>query len=151
MELIERFRNYYGDERINEIYGYIVDNELVDKFERIKNNKQELFNFAVKYGIVEIVKFLYERINIEYNLEVITGFNSTLESGKNGSSVSSSNVPITTGSSNDTIHIQVWDKFSKNRNICINYLINMIKYSKQRSSNKKFYYRFNPKYVYLLA
>ena len=152
MNFIDTFRDFYGQDKINQIYEYIIDNEILEEFEKVKNDKQALFSFAVKHGIFEIVKFLYERINIEYNINVILGFNSILESGKiAGTNISSLSIPIGTGSSNDRVNIQVWDKFTKNRNICITYLINMIKYSKQRSSNKKFYYRFNPKYIHLLA
>lgn len=153
--LIEKFINIHGDEKTNEIVNYMIDNEIYDQFDNIKNDTIKLFNFGVKYGIIEVVRFLYEKVNIEYDFNVIYEFNSVLDKSINNPQnnlVSGiANTQIQTGSSNDKVSIEIWDKFTHNRKVCISYLVNMMKYSKQRSSNKKFYYKFNPKYSSILA
>ncbi|MCJ7636416.1 MAG: hypothetical protein MUO21_02910 [Nitrososphaeraceae archaeon] len=151
MSIIENFTEIYGQQCVNEIYDFMIENELLVEFEKIKNSKNDLFEFGVKYGIIEIVRFLYEQINVEYDHNVILGFDTTLNSSTETTNSMVTSQPITTGSSNNKLTIQVLDKFSKNRNICINYLIRMKRYSKQRCSNKKFYYRFNRKYIDLIA
>ena len=146
MSITDRFREFYGHDVVDQIYTYLVENEIIDEFNNVKGNNDDLFGFAVRYGIFDIVKFLYERANIEYDHGLILGFDTTLKS-----TPSSDTSNMTTGSSNDKVNVEVWDKFTRNRNICVNYLIRMKRYSKQRVSNKTFYYRFNSKYIDVLG
>ena len=143
MGLIENFADFFGEETVELIHLYMLENEIFDEFEMVKNNTTLLFNFSVKYGILEIVRFLYERMQIEYDYDIITNYNSVLKSNE----PSPTDIVAMTGSGNTSCNIQVWDKFTKNRNRCLAYLIDMKKYSKRRCNNKKFYYRFNPKYL----
>ena len=144
MNLIDSFRDFYGQDCINNIFIYMQDNEIVEEFEKIKDKPIDLFIFSVKYGIIEIVQFMYEKLDIEYDHSLILGFDSVLTTSTNTDSHIAA--PIVTDSRNDKCSVQVWDKFSKDRNICIAYLVKMMRYSKHRSANKKFYYKFNKKY-----
>ncbi len=141
MNLIDSFRDFYGQDCVDNIFIYMQDNEIVEEFEKIKDKPIDLFNFSVKYGIIEIVQFMYEKLEIEYDHSLILGFDSVLATTNSHIAA-----PIKTDSTNDKCSIQVWDKFSKGRNICIAYLVKMMRYSKHRSINKKFYYKFNKKY-----
>jgi hypothetical protein len=150
MSLIENFTKIYGKRCTDGIYSYMIENDILNEFEKIIDKPTELFNFAVRYGIIEIVRYLYEQQNIEYDHDLILGFNTTLKSDVS-TNQSTINQPVTTGSSNDSLKLQIIDKFSRNRNICIKYLIDMKRYSSHRCNNKRFYYRFNPKYINLFA
>jgi hypothetical protein len=143
MDLITRFISEYGYEKYEQISNYIEENNLLDEYNFIKNNTQELFYFSIKYGIFEIVKFLYEDVNIEYDNSILHQFSTVINSSDIPNR--SNSIPITTGSTNTKLNVQVVDKFTRNRNKCIHYLIYMYRYSKLRRENKKFYYRFNKK------
>jgi hypothetical protein len=123
----------------------MLENDIFDEYEKIKNDVIKLFNFSVKYGIYEIVKFLYERKGVEY--DILADYGAVIKSTNPGPT----DMVAMTGSSNTTCNIQVWDKFTRNRNICISYLMNIKKYSKSRRNRKKFYYKFNPKYLNVIA
>ena len=145
MTLIDNFTKIYGQTCVDEIYEYMVENDLLTEFYKIKNKPKKLFNFGIKYGIIEIVKYLYEHLNIEYDHNIILGFDTQLKSNIHQNTLINAQ-PILTGSSNDKLRIEVIDKFTKNRKICIKYLIDMKKYSKFRCSKCVFYYKFDVKY-----
>ena len=147
MGLIEDFVTSNGNDRVESIRLYMIENEIIDEFDTITNDTIKLFNFSVKYGIFDIVKFLYEKKNVEYDYDILLDYGSIIKSATPGPT----DTVAMTGSSNTSVNVQIWDKFSKNRNYCINYLVNMKKYSKSRRCHKKFYYRFNQKYISLLS
>ncbi len=142
MNIVDSFIAFYGPEKAQNIMEYMKENSIFDEFELCKKNTSQLFFFAIKYGILDIVKFLYEELNIEYDHDILFGFDMTLDSSKMLSTALETGVE--SGSSGNTkLNLTTWDQFSRNRNICINYLIDMKKRSKMRSKNKRFYYKFN--------
>ena len=143
MDLTTQFIKIYTLEKYREIANYIEENDLLKEYTLIKDNMHDLFYFSVRYGIFEIVKFLYEDKNIEYDNDILHKFNTVLNTNDRPTSVNT--VPIATDSTNTKINVQVVDKFSRNRNICIHYLVYMYRFSKCRRDNKKFYYRYNKK------
>lgn len=148
MSIIHHFTNLYGEDECVKILNYMIDNDIFIEFNKVKNNYNDLFYFGIKYGILEIVRFLYEKIGVEYDHDFILGFDTVVKSNIN---MPTNAIPISTDSTNTKMTIQIQDKFSEGRNKCINYLINMKKYSKNRYENKKFYYQFNKKYAELLS
>lgn len=153
MSLINLFTETYGEEACVKVLNYMIDNDIFNEFNKIKENYSDLFYFGIKYGIFEIVKFLYEKVGLEYDYSMIQSFNTVIDSKNNPVLFTApiNAVTLTTGSTNTKMNVEVQDKFSNYRNLCINYLIDMKKYSHVRSSNKKFYYKFNKKYVKLLT
>ncbi len=143
MELLNEFRIQYGKELVSMIYEYMEENNILDEFDKIYNDPTKLFHFGVKYGIYEIVEFLYEAKNIEYNYDIILKYRPHLNSS--AQILNSGKIPISTGSNNTKVNLQLWDRFSKYRDICINYLIKMAKYSRVRNEKGKFFYKFNKK------
>jgi hypothetical protein len=141
------FAAKYGKDTMECIQNYMIKYLIFDEYTKIKTNYSQLFSFGIKYGIIEIVRFLYETVGIEYDYDVLNSYDTVL---KGTTSNGLTAMVSAGGGGGETTRIQVWDKFSKNRNMCIAHLLNIKKYSSCRSQNKTFYYRFNKKYSHLL-
>ncbi|ARF10034.1 hypothetical protein Indivirus_9_11 [Indivirus ILV1] len=141
MSIIDLFISLYGQKKADEILQYMEKYEILDEFNNCENIESKLFFFSVKYGIIDIVKFLYEKLNIEYDYDILYRFNITLDSNE----MISTKLLIPLNSSSvegKMLNLIQSDKFSKNRNLCISYLIDMKKYSRLSFKNKKFYYKY---------
>lgn len=144
MNIINEFKEIYGEDMVNEIKMFIEENKLVDEFHIALQNNQELLNFGVKYGIYALVEFLYTRKNTAFNLNTIMDYVNCIASDTSGgvAAVSSSNTV------NTRVNICKLDKYTEARNKCINFLLSMKIYSQYTFSNKQYIYRMNPKYMY---
>ncbi len=141
MNTVDSFVMFYGVEKSNNLLTYMRENNIFDEFELCKEDTGKLFIFGIKYGLIDIVKFLYEELYIEYDHDILFGFDVTLNS--RDILPTSLEIGVEYNSNGNTrLNLTTWDKFTRNRNICINYLIDMKKYSKMRYKNKKFYYKF---------
>ena len=142
--MIDEFIEIYGLDRYNKLVDYIVENNLVEEFNKAYMDKDKLFEFAVKYGMLDIVTFLYEYIRVSYNFNIVTGHNNKIAEKE----LDPNAVPInalTDGSCGLNISFQ--DRYSKRRNECLRYLINIRSKSKMSFSNGNFFYRLSDKYV----
>lgn len=143
MLIINDFINSRGMEVYETIQEYIINNKLADEFDSLKTNYDKLFEFAIKYGILEIVKYLYEDKNIIYNMKIITSFDTKITT----QDLAPDSVPISNGNGNSGLNMQLWDKFSIKRNECIKYLFDMRKKSVLINNNGQFFYKLNTKYL----
>lgn len=149
MYIIDEFIKY--DENYMETFEYITKHQLKEELDKIltsyKNKMlyDKLFEFSYKYGIVSIIKFLYEIVNYEYDVNIFDTYISSDNSDKNRLN----NNLVTVGDSNANncgqLKFSLEDKWSIGRRECILYLMDMKKYSIYHSKNKKFYYRYNKK------
>lgn len=142
MGLIEDFIALYGNNVYNGVCDYLIKYDIIDKFYDVYPNKQKLFEFAVHHGIIDIVKYLYEEENVCYDATILSNYDKKLESNNEGGLSAS----VSTGSSNTSANIQIIDKFTTKRNMCLNYLMRMRKYSKYTFKNGHFMYHYNRKY-----
>ena len=145
--IIEQFKEFTDD--YEETFNYIKKINVEDELKQILNSKgsllnDQLYKFAFKYGILLIVKFLYEYINHPFDIDHMTDFTGTLKDkvnvDKNIVATVDNGTPSEFGKDCRFI---VEDKYSKTRNECVMYIFNMKKYSKYYSKNKKYYYIFN--------
>lgn len=142
IKLRQAFIDSYGSNIYERIFEYLKQNEIYDECLNLKNVEQ-LFEFSVKYGILEFVKFLYEHKNVTYNYNIITRYCHVIESSSSDANM----IKVTASSGNEGMNIQLLDKYGFHRQSCLSYLIGMKKYSKLTTRNKNFYYTFNPKYL----
>lgn len=122
---------------------YILDiNEPTDpKLQKLLNNENELFEFALKNGLLEIVIFLYEYRNISYDDKLL---NYHMTDGPESRAVGQIHQVVL---SNDNIKVSERDSGSYGAyfNPCISYLVRMRKFSKRRfEKGKGSVYQLNP-------
>lgn len=137
-DLITLFIELKGQELYDQIYEYLIDNGIYDEFQEIYPDKDKLFAFSIKYGIYDIMTFLYEDFNLEYDLKVLSEYDNQLKKDE----MDPSKVLVEGGGSkNQGLKLHFDDKFSKNRNICIAYLMESRKWSQMKYKNGGFYYK----------
>lgn len=117
---------------------------LEDHIKDIKS-VNDLFDIAVKKGLVELVEYLYIWHNVEYDLDEVMDKIRTNISSSDNKDEDSSNSVVNHTSAKDTLKIEYFSKKSI-RLKSVNRLLELKKYSRMRYSNKKFFYKFNPKY-----
>jgi hypothetical protein len=147
--IIDEFQKY--GENLPETIGYIkrfgLEGELDNILTTYKDTElcDNLFKFGFKYGILSIVKFLYEVVNHPYEVGIFNDFIAPDNSKKKEEVVATNLVTVgddAGAGDSDPLRFTIGDKYSKGRNECINYLIGMKKYSTYFSKNKKFWYRY---------
>lgn len=138
---------------INHYSNFYSYNELINNLDKInikmdfikELNNEQLFNFAIKNAIGDLVEYLYIHCGVEYELTEIIDMNTPSFIKSENSSEERIPVDITIGA-NIGINLDISGR-DKKINIIVKNLINMRKYSKMRSKNKKFWYKFNKKYI----
>ncbi len=137
---INSYSNYYSLDDLNQQLGKY--NIQLDSLVRL--NIKEIFKTAVKYGIVDLVEYLYVFHNVEYEISELNEIIplSRIDSVDTGLGVTSIYAP----GANAGLNLQYYSANDINVQKSINKLNGLRKYSNMRSSNKKFYYKFNPKY-----
>lgn len=127
----------------DEIVQDLQDQGLLEEITTILNTYtntpllENLCGFCMKYGILEILRFIYEHINFLFeihNLGQFTHFN-YLELNDLGFNDSIFNKWVR--------NKQYKDARSKNRLRCLNYFTHMKRYSRCLPFEKKFYYLYN--------
>lgn len=140
-ELIKDFINIYGDNTYKNIEEYLIKNNLVTDFYNTNYDLYKLFDFSLEYGIIELVQFLYENKGITYNFNIISKYYKKIE---DNTSTDINSIPIINQQcGKDGLNIKFEDKFSINRDQCLNYLLNIRKKSIMNIKNGNFYYKYN--------
>jgi hypothetical protein len=157
-QIINSFKLF--DEEYQLTFDYIKKYNLETELNQILNlsdNKlyDALLRFSFKYGILSIIRFIYEQINYPFEIHMLTEYVSTSGDSETKTNANATNmVAVGGGDGSDTgsLRFAIEDKYSKTRNECISYILNMKKYSSYISQNKKFYYKFNKsKYKHLFV
>ena len=140
-DLIKEFIDIKGEEIYEQIHEYLIDNDIYEEFQTIYPDVNKLFAFSIKYGIFDLMTFLYEDLNIEYNLNILQDYDGQINKNSN----TDPNKVLIDGSSSGKqgLNLRLEDKFSKNRNICIAYLMESRKWSKMNFEKGNFYYKCN--------
>lgn len=150
------------DEEYESTFDYIKKYNLETELNQILNlNDNKLYDallrFSFKYGILSITRFIYEHINYPFEIHMLTEYVSTSGETTNKASTDANATNMIAvgggdGSDRGSLRFAIEDKYSKTRNECISYILNMKKYSSYISQNKKFYYKFNKaKYKHLFV
>ena len=144
--LEKEFIKIYGIGKFDEIQNYMINNDIYDVYLLKRQlHQRELLLFAIKFGIIEIAIITFCKSNIEFDLnKILCEFYHSDVSD----TISDNNVPIVHNYANkDGWYIDLsWDKFSKNRQNVIAYLIKLKKFSKWNHKCGIDYYKFNNKY-----
>ena len=135
------YNTYYSLEDL--YYNLGKSNLDIEQVQNLDNN--ELFKIAISNGIEELAEFLYIHCEIEFELLELMNmtipifipsdnqeqFTNKIENIKNG---------------NEGIRILIDGKDGRINKV-VNHLIELKKYSTMRSKDKKFWYKFNKKYI----
>lgn len=106
----------------------------------------ELFQIAIKFGLVDLIEYLYVWNNVEYEfINLINGIQTNLNPYLKTFDLSQT--IIYDGEANSGIKLDYLSKSDIQIQKSIQKLIELRKYSKMTSSNKKFYYKFNSKHL----
>lgn len=143
--LLAKFFEQFSQNRILEIKELLAKNNLTEIMELslINNDTDTIFKIAIKYGLFDVIWFLYIDMNISYNLYILSDTVSSLNTDE------SALPPVvceTNSTNNTTLKLHFDDKYSNMRKYCIYILDYLNRYSKLEYSNKQFRYRFNNKY-----
>lgn len=152
--LEKEFQEIYGPAIFQRVKQYIVDNNLEDCYNAKRNTIETLIDFGYHFGILPIIVFCYvykrHSLNIHsfidnYYKEIESVTDSVEKGPVRDSSLTL--VPVTSSGENSRLIIGTTDKYTKQRLICTNYLIKMIKFSNYRVEKGKFLYTIVPKYI----
>ena len=152
--LEKEFLDIYGASTFQRVKQYIVDNDLEDCYNARKNTVETLLDFGYHFGILPIVSFcyVYKRHSVSIHnfidnyYKEVSSVTDCVEKGLKRDSFLSL-VPATSGGENSRIIFGTTDKYTKQRLICTDYLIRMIKFSNYRVHKGKFLYSIVPKYI----
>lgn len=149
--ILNIFKSYEKD--YWDVFEYIrkfdLEKELIDILNANPNCNDRLYDallrFSFKYGILSITRFIYEHLNHTFEMHMLTEYVGTASDSQNKDISYIQPMVAVGGDGSDTssLKFSIEDKYSKCRNECITYILNMKKFSTYISSNKKFYYRFN--------
>lgn len=141
-DLIKEFIDIKGLKVYEQIKEYLIDHDICEEFiQNIYPDVNKLFAFSVKYGIYDLMTFLYEDLNIEYNLNILLDYDEQINKNQD---IDPNKVLVDgSPSGKQGLNLRLEDKFSKNRNICIAYLVASRKWSKINFEKGNFYYKYN--------
>ncbi len=135
---ITSYSQYYSFDHLIEQ----LDKNKLNLDSLLKLNIKELFNLAIKHGLTDLVEYLYVCHNLEYEVSELYEITTKIESDDSGIGVANVYAP----GANSGLNLQYFSPHDINIQKSINKLTTLRKYSTMRSSNKKFYYKFNPKH-----
>ena len=144
MDIIQEFINTKGLDKYYELENYIQENQLEGKFTSVINNVDHLFEFALEYGILDILRYLYEDKGVSYNINLIT---KTIKMNQEYD-LDPTKVPIVNEEDgNMGLRIELTEKFAYEKQKCLEYLIVMKKKSRLVIINGNFYYKYHKKAI----
>lgn len=160
-EIETQFIKIYGKKTYEKIKNYVIDSDIGIYYDLCtkSGDPNDLFKFGFHYGILEIVAFCYCYLKIEANInDIISGYYSVFESENPISieqdfdrNVYKGRTAVPTGYQRTKMIAATIDKYTVYRKKCIDYLINIRKYSKynvSRSNGKViFSYQINEKHI----
>nr|QBK88783.1 MAG: hypothetical protein LCMiAC01_04650 [Mimivirus LCMiAC01] len=140
-ELIDEFVGIYGKDALDDIYNKLIKYDILEKFSDVIDDINKLFEFSVHYGLLKIVKYLYEYKEAKFYHDILNtyrpNFNTNMD--KNAQTIESGS------SRNTSLNVAIWDNFTVDRQECVRYLVYMKRYSRYSYKNKKFIYQYNKK------
>jgi hypothetical protein len=141
----QEFIEIFGNSKYEEIYQFLYQNDLIDQFLSIIDDLNLLFDFSLHYGILSLLQFLYQYKNVSYNYKILEKYVKSINQNINFDDPNL--IPIISSpNENSRVNYQILDKFSIKRNLCIEYLIYMKKFSKMNYINNNYIYKYNKKY-----
>ncbi len=133
---ITKLNKYVGEKTVLYINEHLNPVEKNNLF--VCTNKDELLVLCYEYGILPMLRYLYEGNNVPYNFKLLTNTNVLLSSDTNDFCCS-----VESGGCNTKLSITFGGKHQYGKKFCYNYLEYMRRYSMYVSKNKQFYYKYN--------
>lgn len=143
---ISSFISFTGLCVYERVANFIEKNNILDEFFNVVDDDKKLFSFAMKYGILEIIRFLYENKNYTFDYNELVNYNCCIDNRTNVNNEIEQPV-LTHLTGNDSLRFEHIDKFSHARMKCICHLLSLKYKSIMYSKNGKFYYKLNPKHL----
>lgn len=135
------YDTYYSLEDLYFIFKKLRLN--INQLENLDNN--ELFKFSVSNGIEELAEFLYIHCEIEFELLELMNMTTPIFIPADNQKQSTNKIE-NNHNGNEGIRISIDGKESRINKV-VKRLIELKKYSTMRSKDKKFWYKFNKKYI----
>lgn len=153
------FSDTYGEGYFDDIKQFILQNDLMDFYQKAREDPDLLLHFGFHYGILAIVAFCYCKLQVKTDINnVIGGYFKTINSTtpetiivEDGTQkpVSGVGVPIIySDSAKDGITFATIDKYTEARVKCMNYLLRMKKFSKYEIERVQYG---KPRYMYQIV
>ena len=154
------FAETYGQYYFDKMQKFIMDNDLVEWYEKAKGDPYDLCLFGFHFGLVSIVAFCYCKLGTPLDIyDVVDGYykmvnSETLElveeDGKRKSVMTGVSVIHDYGA-RDGLILATIDKYTEMRTHCMKYLLKMVRFSKYKrikdGKKTKYIYTINDKYV----
>lgn len=137
------FVDNFGLEIASLTKNFIVEHGFDAEYRQASNNFSNLLLFGMKYGLVEIVAYCYCVKQVPVDIPSLI----QQYTGKVENPIIPDNCVTVDGqrSSNISLGANLWDRFSYQRQSCIQFLYRMIKFS-HRFKNSNLY-KIVPKYI----
>lgn len=145
---IDKYCEYFSEE---ELFDDLDKNNL--KIENILElNLPDLFEFSLNNGLVNLVEYLYVIEGIGYELNTLLSKNKlNINSDEKNNLNNNTNLlkitEIYDAGAKSGLTLEYLDNKDNKIQKCIKKLVSLRKYSIMTSKDKKFYYKFNPKYI----
>ena len=146
---------YFDIQKYSELYS---EDELLDDLQKnnlnlekiIELNLKELFDLSINNGLIDLLEYLYVIEGIGYELNDLiarSSPNNISSQDQCSNSTTITNPIIYDYGASSGINLQYLNNSNIKIQKSINKLMSLKKYSTLVSKNKKFYYKFNPKYT----
>ena len=136
--ILEEFRQTYSAEIYDQLQAYIEREGLMLEFVNCQTLDQ-LFKFALKYGILYIIEFLYEHKRVPYNPSILTTYVQTLEPTPQSNMTAS---VVSDKGAKSGLSVMKMDRYTSARAGCIEYLVRARKWSVYAKKNGAFVYQY---------
>ncbi len=137
---VDEYSKHYDFEELNQ---KLKKNNTLDVLDKDINI---IFKHAIQFGLLDLIEYIYVWHNLEYELEEVT---SKFTTNLSLTDLDLKSVDIFDRGASNGMQLNYYSNKDIYLQKSINKLYSMRKYSKMRSANKKFYYKFNPKYKYI--
>jgi hypothetical protein len=139
--IIQHYSSLYNlEDLMAELATHEIDLSIFDGMDL-----EKIFRVAVQNGLADLVEYIYVWHGVEYSLDEL--FSDHGEKFRSDMAESSVPALYDAGASSE-LNLQFWNSDDQKRNRSAKTLISLRKYSEMRCREKKFYYRFKPKYRY---
>lgn len=150
MDLSHYSKYYSVDKLFEDIIKLSVsrnDENIYSKLESVylDGNYNLLFQLAIEYDLDDLVEYLYIFYGTTFEINKLSKQSIGTLAGTQSDNLSASVESSSGGNTN--LKLSYWNSSDKNKNIVVQRLTRLIKYSSMTRKGKEFWYSFNPKWT----
>jgi hypothetical protein len=147
LQLEKEFIDVFGIKIYDNIKNYIIENDIMDFYMISNNDPYLLLKFGFRFGILPIVAFCYCINKCKVHLNNLIG-EFYINISTDTINDNDYSIPLVHDmNARDGITLTTFDKYTICRNKCVQYMVDMKKFSRYTLEKGKFMYMICDKYV----